>query len=253
MLNYLERAKLSSHPLARRLFELMARKQTNLCFSVDVTTKAELLKLADLLGPEICVLKTHIDVLTDFDLDLTEQLTQLAKKHDFIIFEDRKFADIGNTVSMQYAAGMYHIADWAPITNAHTLPGPGIIEGLKDVGLAKGNALLLLAQMSPKGNLLDADYTRKTVALAEQHKNFVMGFISREKLTDDPTLIHFTPGVHMAESGDARGQQYITPEQAIIELGNDIIIVGRGIYKASDPLKAARMYREAGWQAYQFL
>lgn len=251
ILSYKARAQLCRNPTAKQLLELMEEKKSNLSLAADVETKEELLQLARTLGPEICVLKTHIDMIKDFDQELTQSLKELAEKHHFLIFEDRKFADIGNTVKAQYQSGIYHIADWAHITNAHSVPGPGIIDGLKEVGLPKGRGLLLLAEMSSKGTLAEGDYTQKTVAMAKDHPDFVIGFIARQRLVDNPVFITLSPGVKFAEGGDKLGQQYLSPENVIIKNQSDVIIVGRDIINSADPLKAAQKYREAGWKAYQ--
>lgn len=250
MLTYKQRADISTNPAAIKLFHILAQKETNLAIAADVTTKAELLKIADELGPEICVLKTHIDIVEDFDMDLVIQLQRLGEKHNFLLFEDRKFADIGNTVMHQYQDGIYHIADWSDIVNAHTVPGPGIIDGLKEVGLRKGRGLLLLAEMSSKDNLATGEYTAKTIEMAKANKDFVIGFISQKSLCEEPEFIYMTPGVKMSQGGDDMGQQYNTPEKVIKDKNSDIIIVGRGIYEADNPVEEAKKYREAGWQAY---
>lgn len=249
MLDLGKRISFCQNPTALRLFQIMERKKTNLSVSLDVTEKAKLLSLANALGPYICVLKTHIDILEDFDVETADALTALANQHNFLIFEDRKFADIGNTAMLQYGKGIYHIADWAHITNAHSLLGNGAVEGLKKIGLSKGNGLLLIGELSAKDNLITPQYTEQTVALALRHKDFVMGFISRRKLTEDPAMIYFTPGVHLHNKGDALGQQYITPEQAIRN-GADVIIVGRGIYESENPAATAEKYREISWNLY---
>ncbi len=51
------------HPLASKLLKVMEEKRSNLCVSADVTSSEELLQLADSLGPNICMLKTHVDIL----------------------------------------------------------------------------------------------------------------------------------------------------------------------------------------------
>ena len=249
-LPYKERADYCLSSSAKHLLKLMDEKKSNLCLSADVTSAKQLIQLADNLGPEICMLKTHIDIVSDFSSELIHELRKLALKHHFYLFEDRKFADIGNTVKQQYEGGIYHIADWADVINAYTFPGPGIIQGLADVGRKQNRGLILVAELSSAGHLLSLDYIKSTVAMAEQFADFVIGFITRHALSPDPHWINMTPGIKLETGIDSLGQQYVTPEKAIHENGSDVIIVGRGIITAHDPVVEAQKYRERGWFAY---
>ena len=86
--------------------------------------------------------------------------------------------------------------------------------------------------------------------MAKQHKDFVIGFVSLSCLVDDPQFIHMTPGVQLNAGGDKLGQQYLTPMEVIVNRGSDVIIVGRGVYQAEDPVKAAVQYKEEAFAAY---
>ena len=250
-LRYAERASFCKNKLAQQLLILLDEKQSNLALSADVVHCEALLTLADNLGPEICILKTHVDIVDDFTPSFVKELKALSIKHRFFIFEDRKFADIGHTVKQQYAGGLYQIADWANIITAHALPGPGIISGLREAGLKKQAGLFLLAEMSSEKNLITATYTQETLQMAELFPDFVAGFIAQKKLSDDPQWIYLTPGVQIAKEKDTLGQQYITPEQAIGKNQSDVIIVGRGIIQSKDPLTATKQYREIAWKTYE--
>ena len=205
------------------------------------------------------MLKTHIDIVSDLGPDTFEGLTRLAQQHDFLIFEDRKFIDIGNTVQKQYRGGALRIHDWAHIVNASVLPGPGVIhalgETISDAGVAD-RGILILAEMTSKGSLATGDYTRASVDIARQYPKSVIGFVATKGLSEFTTdsvegedMIVFTTGVNISSKGDALGQQYQTPITAMAG-GSDFLIAGRGIYANQDPIAAAKEYQKAGWDAY---
>lgn len=257
-LTYAQRAERLQNPVGRRLLNLIHTKQTNLAVAADVTTTEQLLDLAEAVGPHICILKTHADIISDWDHTTGGKLADVAQRHQFLLFEDRKFADIGNTVLHQSSGGVHNISQWADIINAHPVPGPGIISGLaKTAGQSATNdsrqmGLLLLAEMSSKGNIPSAlpGYKQKTIEMAVAEKQFVFGFISMGKIAGDD-FVYMTPGVKMASGADSLGQQYATPQRVICEAESDVIIVGRGVYQAPNVQAAAEQYRQAGWEAYE--
>ncbi|TVY21789.1 Orotidine 5'-phosphate decarboxylase [Lachnellula arida] len=360
-ISYSERARNVTHPLSSYLLRLMTIKKSNLCLSADVSTTNQLLHLANAIGPSIVVLKTHYDLVNNWDYSPTHgtgaRLARIARRHGFLIFEDRKFGDIGHTVQQQYTEGTAKIIEWSHITNVNMIPGAAavdalaeaavrwrerkhyevktdisagtpraesmadsdededendsgqtrtpvedesstenagrkasivsittvsqhfepvnsprayenfeedVLQGIEEAPMERG--LLILAQMSTKGNFMTKEYTDACVESARKHKGYVMGFISQETLNTKPgdQFLSMTPGCQLPPEtdddeegdapkiqGDGKGQQYNTPTKIVGLMGNDIVIVGRGIINAGDPVKEAERYRRCAWEAYE--
>jgi len=268
------------NPYAAKLAALMARKKTNLVLSLDATNCGDFFRLLESAAPEIAVVKVHVDILDDFDPSFPERLSSLAREGDFHILADRKFADIGNTVRLQYRGGIYRIARWADAVTVHMISGNGVLQGLfgedEKAGPAPGirretgprpetgtgrpaGSAFLLARMSTEGNYITESYTRRVVEAGRAHPRWVAGYIGhgdnredlarfREKLPPGQLLL--MPGVQLQAGKDGLGQRYMGLDEAV-RGGADGVIVGRGIYGDADPAAAAKRYREIGWRALE--
>lgn len=248
------RADLAKCPISKELMKLIATKKSTLCLAADLTNSEEILNLVEKVGPYICVLKTHIDVVEDYNQNFIKSLQSLAKKHNFMILEDRKFADIGSTVALQYGGGPFKIANWADLVTVHALPGQSILKGLKSVvnDPTQQRGVFLLAEMSSQGNLATPQYSAATLKMAtETDVDFVAGIVCQSPdLVTFPGLLQLTPGVKIEEGVDGLGQQYNSPEHAVKEKGADICVVGRGITGAKNQEDTAKLYRDRLWAAY---
>ncbi|RZB39564.1 OMPdecase domain containing protein [Asbolus verrucosus] len=251
-LSFMERARFAKNKVAERIFQIMATKNTTLCVAADLTKTTDILNLAEEVGPHICLFKTHIDIVEDFHPNFLKHLQDIAQTHNFILFEDKKFADIGKTVQLQYSESIYKISSWASLVTAHSLTGKGVLDAIRESEGLKERGVFLLAETSAASSLIDGNYTQATVKLALQYTDLISGIVCQSPLfVDQPGLIQLTPGVQLDSIGDTLSQQYNTPEHVVLERGADIAVVGRGITKSADPALAAQKYKELLWNAYK--
>lgn len=249
------RWEMSASPLAKRYMEVASSKQSLVCLAADRNTMAGLFSLIDEVGEHVAALKTHVDLVDDWTAESWAEFCQAAHEANLLIFEDRKFADIGK-ISRAQMAGIYDIRSWSDLVTAHLISGPDVVDGLQagwsDVGRSGG--VLLLAQMSSRGNLLHPGYTSEVVEKGAAHHG-VFGFIGngsrpaelqalRAAVGDEKMI--WTPGVNLAVGDGEMGQRYGDPTEAVMA-GSDCIIVGSGIHKADDPKQAAIAYAQASW------
>lgn len=245
------------NPLARRYMEVACRKQSLVILAADLRTMYELKRLIGLVGEHIAALKTHVDLVDDWNKEEWAELCEMAADNDLMLFEDRKFADIGK-ISRGQMAGVYDIRNWADVVTAHGISGPDIVDGLCAgwADVQREGGVLLLAQMSSRGNLLSRDYREKMISAGVNHPG-VFGFIGNgsdgDELAELDTAnggrkLIWTPGVNLAVGDGEMGQRYGDPRQAILS-GSDGIIVGSGIHGVNDPKSASAEYAKVSWEA----
>ncbi len=253
-----ERWNSNPNPLARQWMETVVSKQSMVVLAADRYTMAGLTELLEDVSPYVAALKTHVDLVEDWKAESWAEFCNKAKDADMLIFEDRKHGDIGK-IARDQMGGVYDSRSWADLMTAHLISGPSVLDGMAEGwgNVGRHGGVLLLAQMSSAGNLLEIPgYTDAVVEAGKEHPA-CFGFIGNGSRADELAELRkkvgevkmiWTPGVNLV-TGDAElGQRYGDPTEAVLA-GSDGIIVGSGIHRADNPTEAAKLYADVSWNA----
>lgn len=263
-LTFEQRLESCSNPLMRKLLQIIIDKKSTLCVAADIYPIETVIKLVHQIGPHICMLKLHMGIyqnererLNDF----YDQLCQLKKKHNFLLFEDRKYFD-GNQAVQLDCAGYFRYFDLVtvvPLLGDATFRA--IESAVQQAGLPEDEprGCLAICELSFGGASADRQELGcvsldgpKILDIAQRNHKICAGIIAQKLKVQDPSLlIKASPGVHMSQTTDGRNQQWRTPE-AVVADGADVIIVGRGIVGQPEERWAdlAREYKEKAFQSY---
>ncbi len=234
-LNYKLKELVPYNSINNILKSISTLKNSNLILSIDIPDVNKFKRLLLECVKNITALKIHLDIFPEKDRDMVRKFIVFQKKKfKFLVIEDRKFSDICNTNLQQMNALM--VRKYADIVICHGIAG---FEFINHCPLP----VLLVAQLSNKGNLISDEYTEKCIQEAMVNKN-ILGFISQENLGYNK-CIYCKPGVRLdVDNKDIYDQQY----SGITE-GIDFYIVGRGITLSDDPGSTVEYYRKVLWNS----
>ena len=152
------RARVAVNIVNKRVFQTMMEKKNDLCVAVDSTSAKEVLRVVEMVGQPLVVVKLHHDIVLDWTEETEKQMVALANRHIFLLFKDRKLADIGDTVRLQTEK----VVGWADLVTVHEVGEPGVLDGVQTVAMGEGREVgaLLVAEMSSAGNLAEGYYTQ---------------------------------------------------------------------------------------------
>ena len=198
-------------------------------------------------------------------------LCALAQKHNFLLFEDRKFVEFADTVQHQLYNSPFKMLDWADFISCTMLAGVGCVAGLAQIIQSKKHnqdnqdtvGLIIVAEMAASGSMANSGYTEGCVKVAKSFPESVLGFIAVNKPTEDyeTDFLTFATDIDLRRQKDGPVLKCQTPEEAI-QRGADVIFVGKPLLEIQpnesglmpDAMKAvAIQYQTLGWLAYEKL
>ena len=224
-----------NNPIVIKLLDVIQSKRTNLILALDLTNSRAILSQLRLVGPHICAVKIHYDIIEDFSEEFINELNSIKHEFNLLVIEDRKLADIPYIALKQLVS----VRKFADIVTVHGLCGPTLIRELNKTQLG----ILLVHQLSVADNLIDTHYSNKVSDLAQNFSN-VIGFVSQGRVLEN--YLTFTPGINLNQTTDNQGQCY----KSIGQTDSDIFIVGRSIYESADIVESVKLHQDLCYKTW---
>lgn len=254
-LTYEQRLDQTSNPLLKKLFGIIIAKKSNLCVAADFDSVEEVLNFAEAFGTHIAILKTHLEefITTSNTVETLDRLYALKKKHNFLLFEDRKFGDSSDVNSRIYRKNWVRHVDLVTMKPYSDESFEAIQTAVTEANLPEDEPRGCLAFCEASfAKLATFEATSEALAIANRHK-ICAGIIAQTlQVPDVCSMVKVTPGVHLSSKRPEVGDQRWNPPSKVIGSGADIVVVGRGITSgpADEMEKRVLNYKEACWGAY---
>lgn len=221
------------------------RADDRLIVALDVPNALAGLELAQRLGDAVSFYKIGLGMLTGGGLALANELKQ---EHGKRIFLDMKFFDIGATVTAAVRGVAQYDLDYLTVQG-----DPHVVRAAREGAGGSGLKILAVtvltsldradldAALMRPGDLADLTLERAARAFAAGADGVIASPHEARAIRALPEAagkLIVTPGVRPAGTA-ADDQKRIATPRAALQAGADNVVIGRPIWQAADPRRAA--------------
>lgn len=221
--------------------------------ALDFNNRAAAQALVNQLSPELCGVKVGKELFAVAGPEFVRELVQQG----FRVFLDLKYHDIPNTVAKAVAASA-ELGVW--MVNVHASGGRRMLTAARDALAPYGDSAPKLIAVTVLTSMSDEDLAETGVQRSAPEQVMYLAQLAKSCELDGVvcsaqeatqlkaelgnSFMLVTPGIRPAGSAADDQRRTMTPEQAQAA-GVDVLVIGRPITGAKDPLSALQQIHQS--------
>lgn len=245
----------------KRLLNIIKTKQTSVCLSLDTGSWSKGKSILESCAPYICMVKLHLDLLTDWNNTATQEILDMSKTHNFLILEDSKLDDVPNIVESQVYGGLHSFGNWVDAVTVNTVNFVSTNNALyrsakknRSDAVSKDLTCIPVGQYNTKDSMVTKDYSVnfRNKLLEEKDARFQTRTIIQQNLyKTDNQFLRMTPGVIEVDEDIIFNEdraRYRSIETAMMRDRNHVVIIGGNIIINEDVVEKCKSCATRTWE-----
>lgn len=244
----------------KRLLNIIKTKHTTVCLSLDTGSWNKGKSILESCAPYICMVKLHLDLLTDWNNTATQEIIEMSKNHNFLILEDSKLDDVPKIIENQVYGGLHSFGNWVDAITVNSVNFSSINDILYRSSkkkrldtVSKELVCIPVGQYNTKDSMITKDYSVnfKNMLLEERESRFQIRTIIQQNLyKTDNQFLRMTPGVIEDDKDiifNEERERYRSIETAMMRDRNHVVIIGGNIIINDNIVEKCKNCADKSW------
>ena len=244
---------LMNNSFNKKLIGIVKDKQTALCLSLDITLWKVAKPILEKVGPYICMVKLHCDLIADWNNDTVVELKALAKEHNFMLLEDAKLIDVPHINRLKLTLTKHTVNTWADAVTVHW---SNYLDNKSEIESLDIHPICVTDMNTVNDGVELLNYNTVRDQLIEVgDKNKVHSIIHQKALKKCNNILKLSPGVVENEE-DMKfvdNDRYRTIENAIVRDRNHVVIIGSNIVDDEDYEHKCKNCATKSWHYFDMM